>query len=70
MTVSAIRPQVAEAAESHARIVDRFIQHVAAELDAATGDFQRESLQDLLDKLRQERKAYARVSSLRLVEAA
>lgn len=70
MSVSTIHPQLAEAAAAHARIVERFIDHVAAELDEATGDFQRESLQDLLDKLRSERENYARLATLRVVRDA
>jgi hypothetical protein len=70
MSVSTIRPQLAEAAAAHARIVERFIDHVAEELDGATGDFQRESLQDLLDKLRSERENYARLATLRVVRDA
>jgi len=70
MSVIAIRPEVVEAAASHARILDRFIGHVTVELDAAQGEFQRESLQDLLDKLIQERRNYQRVATLGTRQAA
>ncbi|WP_207478905.1 hypothetical protein [Arenibaculum pallidiluteum] len=70
MSVVAIRPEVVDAAASHARILDRFIGHVTVELDGALSDFQRESLQDLLDKLIEERRNYQRVATLRPRQAA
>jgi hypothetical protein len=70
MAKQVISPDLRSVAAVQARLVDRFIDLVQAELGRTETQFARETLRDMLGSLRDERDAYRGLVGLQLVEKA
>lgn len=70
MTKQVISQELRSIAAVQARLVDRFIDLVQAELGRTETQFARETLRDMLGSLRDERDAYRGLVGLQLVEKA
>ena len=70
MRPTAIATELRTSALVHARLLDNFIELTRTELERANEDYVRESLSDMLDGLRADRRAYGALGGLRVVECA
>jgi hypothetical protein len=63
--------RIAQSSRVHARLIERFIEVTEAELAGQTDNFVRESLEDLLHTMRDDRRGYGTLGGvLPVVEAA
>ena len=58
-----ISAELRDACRTHVRLLDKLIELTASELEASSSDFTTESLQELLESMREERRTYGAFAS-------